>query len=204
MKKIALLATCIIGMAVCATAQYSDKITFGIKVGVNLDHQLFIKEGITTLPDNKIGFHAGVVVDMNPFSNFFFQPQLLFTTKGSSTTKTGEGTSRNELYYFELPLLLSYVFPVQRQLGLRIHAGPTASFGLWGNHTDIDGNKVDLFTDSRYKRIDAGLCFGGGLEYRQVFWTLNYDVGLYNILQKTGDYDHIHNRMLMVSMGYYF
>jgi hypothetical protein len=205
MKKLTLLTALIVGFAGSVAAQ-SEKVTFGVKAGLNIDHQLFTKNGITTLPDSKLGFHVGPMVDINLFANFFVQPQLLFTTKGSSTTQTGAGTTRNNLYYLELPVFLSYVFSIQNQLGIRAHAGPTVSLGLWGSQIDNNGNKSAMFTDSKFRRFDAGFCFGGGLEYRQVYFGFNYDVGLYNLAQKGSpyDYDHIKNRALMISMGYYF
>lgn len=202
MKKLFFLTALATVFALSASAQ--SRVSFGIRAGLNLDHQLFVNSGITTLPDNQLGFHVGAVSDIRLFADLYLEPVLMFTTKGSSTTQTGVGTSRDRMYYLELPLMLMYYFPViPDALGLSIHVGPMAALSLWGNHVDANGNKTAAFSDNHLQRFDTGVRFGGGLEFHQVYLGLSYDVGLYDLSPNNTSYK-LHNRTLMISMGYNF
>lgn len=203
MKKIFILTIFTIAFALSAMAQ--SRISFGARAGLNVDHQLYTLNGITTLPDNQLGFHAGAVCAIRMFADLYFEPGLMFATKGSSTTYTGTGTSHNRLYYLEMPLLLSYFFTVIPDvLGLTLNIGPYGALGLFGNDVDYNGTKSAAFSKSELKRFDAGLRFGGGLEFHRMYLGLNYDMGLRDIAQKGNALGKVVNRSVMISMGYNF
>ncbi len=202
MRKILLL----LALACLSTYTFAQsRVSFGVRAGLNVDHQLFEDNGITTLPDNQLGFHFGAVSDIRMFGSLYFEPGLMFTTKGSTTTQKGVGTSHNRQYYLEMPLLLSYYFTVVPDaLGISINAGPFVAMGLWGNSVDANGSESSIFSNSKMKRFDTGFRFGGALEFHQVLFGLSYDVGLYDVSQKENFDFNIKNRTLMISVGYNF
>ena len=54
-----------------------------------------------------IGYHAGVNVQIPVASEFYFQPGLLFSTKGAKNV-SGSVTNTTKLSYVELPLNMVY------------------------------------------------------------------------------------------------
>jgi hypothetical protein len=203
MKKTFLLAIFAAVFVLSASAQ--SRVSFGARAGINVDHQLYINNGITTLPDNQLGFHVGAVSDIRLFADLYLEPGLMFTTKGSSTTLTGQGISHERLYYMEMPLLLSYFFTViPDALGISLNVGPFAALGLWGNSIDYVGEKSSAFSNNGLRRFDAGVHFGGGLEFHQVYLGISYDVGLHDVAQSKNPIGSIKNRAIMISTGYNF
>ena len=84
--------------------QSSNSPRFGIKGGVNLSN-MFTKD--VTDKNTIIGFNGGLFLKMPLSSNFAFQPELIYTTKGSELDYNSfvSGRARFSLSYFELPLL---------------------------------------------------------------------------------------------------
>lgn len=202
MKKVFIL-TVLAAFTLSAAAQ--SRVSFGVRAGMNIDYQLYINEGITTLPDKQLGFHVGAVSDIRLFADLYFEPGLMFSTKGSSTTHTGFGVSHERLYYLEMPLLFSYFFTVVPDvMGVSLNVGPLMALGLWGQSVDFDGGKTNAFSSSGHKRFDTGIRIGGALEFHQVYLGLGYDVGMRNIAQKNNPNGSIKNRNIMISAGYNF
>src|SRR5512133_2348554 len=81
------------------------KMSFGVLGGVNLQNlntKDFAGDKITN--DMIIGYHLGVNVQIPIVPQFYFQPGLLFSTKGA---KYSDG-SKSKLSYIELPLNAVY------------------------------------------------------------------------------------------------
>jgi len=149
---IAILAT------VSSTFAQEQGISFGVRVGLNLNSATLSDEGKgekenPMLLNNNIGFHAGVVMDIPITSFLYFQPGVMFTTKGgiiedeyededSYDMGMGMGTyyryehGYNKLttnvYCIELPLMLSLKATLSNDLFLRANFGPYFDFGLSG------------------------------------------------------------------------
>jgi hypothetical protein len=97
-----------------AFAQSTDKskMSFGIVGGVNFQNLNGKDAGGDKLTNSMIvGYHAGVNVQIPIAPAFYFQPGLMFSTKGAKDTYTVLGTEitqTTKLNYLELPLNLVY------------------------------------------------------------------------------------------------
>jgi hypothetical protein len=134
-------------------AQEQKTISFGARVGLNLNSAKFIaveESDIQTLPyilDNHYGFHAGVVADIAINQFLYFQPGVMLSTKGGVINEEYEYTDRYQdnyehryskrtytisVYCIELPLMLSLKAPLAEDLFLRVNAGPYLDIGISG------------------------------------------------------------------------
>lgn len=146
--------------------------------------------------DNKLilGYHVGVNAQLPIVPEFYFQPGLLFSTKGSE--KTGVvSTTTYKLSYIELPLNFVY----KGLLGngyVMVGFGPYLGYAIGGKviteggsaslETDIEfQNEVDLgdpLLVHYFKAMDAGGNIFAGYEMASgIFIQLNTQLGMLNI-----------------------
>ena len=178
-------------------AQTSDnqKTSFSILGGANFQNQTGNDiNGDKISSKGIIGFHGGVKAMIPIATEFYFQPGLLFSTKGSKTTYNSI-TSNLKLSYLELPLNLVY----KSRLGsgsLLLGFGPYVGYGIKGNTTTESSlgkvkndvkfkSKVassDPLTTTYIKPLDVGGNIFAGYEMSGgLFIQLNTQLGLVNI-----------------------
>jgi hypothetical protein len=129
--------------------------TFGIKAGLNvanvtLDDDVeadFEQAGLELKP--RLGLVAGVFADVALTPQLSFHPEVLFSQKGFTLSPESEDldfTVTQQIDYVEVPLLLSYRFPIgQNGLGIGIEAGPTLAYKVsTGTSCDGEGDIEDL------------------------------------------------------------
>ncbi|MFC5271155.1 porin family protein [Adhaeribacter terreus] len=182
MKKLLLLAL----LAFSGVEAMAQDFRFGAKGGLN--YSGLTAKGINEKGfDNKLGWHAGLMVNIQYPGNTWFsiQPELLYTRKGyenfSDPVEIRDG-QQNLLYteqqggivrlnYLELPIMLNF------KLGLLIfEAGPQLSY-LVGYHNDAfitqtfpDGSDsstdspIRQYSQDRLHNFDFGLAGGLRLE----------------------------------------
>ncbi len=138
------------------------------------------------------GFTLGVTYDypINSIPNFSILGGLFYVPKGISMFEGEETYNAN---YLELQALAKYKIslPVlNNELNVFALAGPYVAFGVGGS-IDIEteeGKEDDMFEDLStfdiYKRFDAGLVLGLGVNYRNYSLTFRYGLGLTNIFDK--------------------
>jgi len=91
----------------------------GIRAGLNLAdvNGKTNGESVSDISKSRLGFHAGLVADITFADNFYFQPGLLFSTKGFKIEESqdigfGFGTITTSVTanvsYLEIPLNLGY------------------------------------------------------------------------------------------------
>jgi hypothetical protein len=150
-----------------------------------------------------VGFHAGFNANIPIAPQFYFQPGLLFSVKGSKNDlgiipvkASGDYPTVTKLSYVELPLNLLY----RAQLGegyILLGFGPYVAYGIGGKETTQYGSTSfektvefksevvvsdNLLTTAFYKRFDAGANIHFGYELSMgVFLQLNAQLGLLNI-----------------------
>ena len=168
-----------------------------------------------------IGFHAGVNAQIPIVPQFYFQPGLLFSTKGSKITD-GDVTGKYNLSYIELPLNLVY----KSQLGngfVMIGFGPYVGSGIKGKATyesslgsiesDVEFknevNANDPLTTTYFKALDIGGNLFAGYEMAGgIFIQLNTQFGMVNIHPEDnrfpGGETTIKNTGFGLSLGYRF
>lgn len=201
-----------------ATAQDMGKMSFGIIGGVNFQN-LNGKDvfGDKLENDMKIGYHIGANVRIPIAPEFYFQPGILFSTKGAKDNSTSTTYTTN-LSYVEMPLNLLY----RGLLGqgyIILGLGPYFGYGIMGNVKSDDSTNDIEFTNTveitdpltvpYYKAFDAGGNLFFGYEMANgISAQMNVQLGMvkinpeYKIL--TDDKSSIKNTGFGISLGYRF
>ncbi|MBN1769556.1 MAG: PorT family protein [Prolixibacteraceae bacterium] len=196
------------------------KTSFGILGGVNM--QTFSGKdagGVKLENDMLVGFHAGVNMLIPVAPEFYFQPGLLFTTKGAKNTNS-LFASTYSISYIELPLNLVY----RASLGngyVLVGFGPYVAYGIMGKakheggalsyESDIEFKNIveiaDPLTTSYFKALDAGGNVFVGYEMASgIFIQLNTQIGMLNIKpedkRNPNDESAMRNTGFGLSLGY--
>jgi len=204
--------------ATFATAQDNGKMSFGILGGLNFQN-LNGKDivGDKLENDMKIGYHIGANVRIPIAPEFYFQPGILFSTKGAKDNSTSPANTIN-LSYIEMPLNLVYK-GLLGQGYIILGLGPYFGYGIMGSvksddaTTDIEFTNTVEITDPLtvpyFKAFDAGgnLFFGYELA-NGISAQMNVQLGMvkinpeYKILSE--DKSSIKNTGFGFSLGYRF
>lgn len=217
MKKIWVLAFATSAIAMHARAQEST--TFGLRAGVNFQNINGKDFEGDKIEDNKLktGFHIGVNAEIPVAPEFYVQPGVLFSLKG---TKNDDLNAKVNLSYIEVPINFLY----KPELGggkLLLGIGPYVAFAVGGKVNPDDGDDVDIefekeITGAQYlsgkpyfKRFDAGGNLLFGYEFANKFSVqLNAQLGLVNINPEiegvSNDDTKWKNTGFGVSVGYRF
>jgi len=204
----------------------SSGMQFGILGGVNFQN-LNGKDysGDKLENDMIIGFHAGVNVLIPVAPEFYFQPGLLFSTKGAKNENVVLGTTfttTTKLSYIEVPLNLVYKGALSNGFVL-VGFGPYVGYGIGGKVT-IEGGAVTVENDVEFKNVvetddalltpyfkafDAGANVFAGYEMAGgLFLQLNAQLGLLNINPEDkripDDKTSVKNTGFGLSLGYRF
>jgi len=206
-----------------AQGTVNSKTSFGILGGVNLQN-INGKDmsGDKLENDMIIGFHAGVNVQLPVAPEFYFQPGLMYSTKGAKNTQGVLEGSYN-LSYVELPLNFVYKALLGNGYFL-LGFGPYIAYGIGGKAT-YEGGAASVETDIEFKNevesgdplttvyvkpFDAGANLFFGYELPAgLFFHLNTQFGLLDINPKdnriTGENNSIlKNTGYGLSLGYRF
>lgn len=209
-----------------AMAQGPGKMSVGILGGVNfqnLNGKDFTGDKLEN--DLIVGFHAGVNVQIPVAPEFYFQPGVLFSTKGAKHTGDVLGTDytgTTSISYIEVPLNLVYKGLLGNGYVL-LGLGPYVGYGIMGKvkaeggsvSTDQDiefKNVVELGDDPLvpyFKAFDAGGNIFFGYEMLSgIFAQLNAQLGMLNINPEykaiPDDKSSIKNTGFGFSLGYRF
>jgi hypothetical protein len=159
--------------------QSSDQnnIKFGIKGGLNISN-MFSKD----VQDNNtiMGFHGGLFLKLPITSALSFQPELLYTTKGSELTYNSfiTGKASFSLNYIEMPLLAV----INLTENFNIHGG--VYFASLTGVKITNKSSVDLFNfesdlkKSDFEMFDYGLVAGAGLDFNKFSLGIRYEYGM--------------------------
>ncbi|RYY32339.1 MAG: PorT family protein, partial [Sphingobacteriaceae bacterium] len=197
MKKI-LLTLCVVTASLTTFAQTP---TFGIRGGANFSKLNISASGtdISITSGTYTTFNAGVFADFK-FNNVSIQPGLFATGKGGKftsnlTDENGndiDGNATFKLLYLQVPVNVVYHAPVKGG-EFYFGAGPFVGYGIDAKGSASDGNtsqSADLKFggDGDFKTIDAGLNGIAGFKFTNGFMVnLNYDLGLTNIANESGE-----------------
>jgi hypothetical protein len=202
--------------------QGDSKMSFAILGGVGFQN-FNGKEGNGDKVENEmiLGYHAGINVQIPIVPEFYFQPGLLFATKGSKDVGTLL-TNTYKLSYIELPLNLVY----KGMLGnghVMVGFGPYVAYAI-GGKVLTDGGSLSLETDIEFKNevalgdpilvpyfkaLDAGGNIFAGYEMAAgIFIQLNTQFGMVKInpddLRFAETKAAIRNTGYSLSLGYRF
>jgi hypothetical protein len=159
----------------------------GPKVGVNIanlggdDADELIGESL----DSKTGFGGGIFF-MYQFSNMFaIQPEAYYSMKGATYKENG-GELTITLDYFEVPLLLKLIIPVEgSNIRPSIFAGPSVGFNTTAkSKVEFEGESAEEDLEN-VKKTEFGFVFGGGLGFligkNELGFDIRYILGLSTI-----------------------
>ncbi len=114
--------------------------------------------------------------------------------------------------YLEVPIMVSYVFPIPWVNNLNAHAGIGLYSAYWlsGKYKtegmDDSGERFD-FQKSEASRFDFGPAAGSALEYRlkhgSVLLDFRYELGLLDLQKKANDNTSNINRALIIGISYF-
>lgn len=193
----------IIGIAVMSMfyltsySQSSDnsKVSLGILAGVNFQNlNGEDSEGDKLSNEMLVGFHAGLNAQIPIAPEFYFQPGVLFSTKGAKDSGTGYKSQLN-LSYLEIPLEFMYKGSIGNGY-VMVGIGPYFGFGITGKYkletnsatleSNIEFSKSvdDSSSPDKYylKSFDAGGNIFAGYEMESgLFFRLNTQLGMVNI-----------------------
>lgn len=195
---------------------------FGLLGGINFQN-LTGKDVSGDNMDNDIliGYHIGANVQIPIAPEFYFQPGLLFSTKGAKTS-VGPLTSTYSLSYLEMPL--NFVYKGLLGAGyVMVGFGPYIGYGIMGKakheggslslENDIEFTNTvesgDPLTTTYFKPLDVGGNVFAGYELAGgLFFQLNSQLGMLNInpddKRFSSDKAAIKNTGFGLSLGYRF
>ncbi len=198
MKKITSLLVFVF-MMVLVTESHSQ--TFGIKGGLNIANLTYSGDGTTASVKSIMGIQVGPVADFKLQENLSFNTGLLFSIKGAKTEGT-DGITET-LDYLVVPLNLAYKFPINNDAKFFLQAGPYIGYALSGKDKYSDGTDDIKFGEKGgMKRGDFGIGFGAGLEFGAIVASLNYELGLSNMLDDATYKQK--NKVIQISVAYMF
>ena len=149
---------------------------------VNSDHP-FLDGG-----SGQTGLGVGMTIgfQLAPASPLFLETGLSYMEKG------GEGRYEHYgLNYLEIPLVMKYAYAVDRDFSIQPFFGGYMGVGVSGKIKDFGVRKAySSFDDEGFKRMDAGLRLGCGVQYDHLYAELGYDIGLANISHDYFDTSH--------------
>lgn len=167
-------------------------------------------------------FNVGVVAEIPVAPDFYFQPGLLFSTKGAKTSDEFLGQTMEmdiNLGYIELPLSLLYK-PVLGNGRLLLGFGPYLGYGVMGKAkytlssvtTEEDINWTNEYegdgTIAQFKPLDFGANVFFGYELPMgLSFQLNTQLGLANINPDSSEGNgevSVKNTGFGISLGYNF
>lgn len=153
MKKKLLLFCAALGATAGARPAAAQHVRVGLKAGLNYSNVTGYVDGIKRLLGPAAGFFAQVPLSAN--GRFLFQPELLYSAKGSKVTYPS-GTYRNRSHYVDVPLLAHLTTH-----GLFFELGPQVSFLAAARYETSNGTFTDL---SGSNRVAAGALAGIGYQ----------------------------------------
>lgn len=202
MKKFSLLILLCLISSLFASAQTR----IGFRGGLQLADMRNKPDDRTNLTDETkmlFGYQAGVVLDYSFNKVMFFQPGILYNSKGSKIEETVTilGISSTTIYrlnpqYIEMPLMFGVRFGLQN-LKLFGMAGPYLAYGIGGKsyfknttsgvvtlETEESikwGEKTSLTEPRDLRPFDLGLSFSAGIELGNTQISLFYSPSFTNI-----------------------
>ena len=208
------------------TVKNSGGTSFGLRAGVNFQNITGKDEDGNKLENDLLtGFNIGINAEIPLAPQFYFQPGLLFTTKGAKSEDLILGQTikgKINISYVELPLNFLYK-PMLGQGRLLMGFGPYVALGVGGKAT-YEGGGSSLSEDIEFKKtvklsdpddvfyvrpMDAGANLLFGYQFaNKVSVQLNAQLGLTKINPEyegaSNDRTDAKNTGFGVSLGYRF
>ncbi|MFC6267510.1 porin family protein [Frigoriflavimonas asaccharolytica] len=196
---------------------------FGIKGGMNVSS--LSKDADLSDQKSKIGFNAGVFVNLPVSESFSIQPEVLYSQYGSkvdgttvstfgATTITEKNSFSQDLDYIAVPVMFQYkLIP-----SLYLEAGPEFGFLMSAKQkgdssvtTTGGGNTNTISTNGTTDIKDNVNTFNFGVGIGAGYWITNniginarYVAGVTDVAKDRVSGDKVMNNVFQVGLGYKF
>lgn len=186
---------------------------YGFKFGPNLANWYGrdVREGSADLK-MKTGLLTGGFITFNIYRMFGFQPEILFTQKGTKVEFLGY-TLKDVTNYIEIPLLIkASPAPLGTGISPIFYFGPSIAFNIRGQAILKAGGEKEKSKIEDLKPIDIGLVYGTGIHYQpplegffgktELILEIRYTLGLTTISDLTDTV--IRNGVFSLLFGLFF
>lgn len=192
MKNLILIFSLIILTGTVVKAQ--ESVFFGAKAGVN-----FTNMNSDRFSDNNTmtGLHLGLLAEIPITDRFSIQPEVLYSTMGTSAEEImlggSPGTTEYKLDYIQVPVLAK-VYLTQ---SLSLEAGPSFNFLV---NEEIGGEETDFGSSFEFGgAVGASYKFRGGF-----FGDVRYFNGFTDAIDSENYTNSIKNNGFQVGVGFMF
>ncbi|MEO8148901.1 MAG: porin family protein [Bacteroidia bacterium] len=161
-----------------AQADRQNNSRFGIKGGLNVSN--LIANDVNN-NSGKLGFNGGLFLRIALTENISFQPELLYSMKGSELQYHNDfvnGTARFSLNYIDIPILA--VINLSRRVNVHggLYVASLTNVHI-KNEADIDAFDFEKeLNKDDFEPIDYGLVIGLGGDFDKVSLGIRYEYGL--------------------------
>ena len=166
---------------------YRHRVTdtyYGLRIGanfstVNSDDRYLDGGSLHT------GLNVGAVVGFQMIAHapIYFETGLSYVEKGGTGHIDGAKFTY-KLDYLEMPLVLKYNYIAAPLLSIQPYIGGYIAAGVGGQIKDFGHRHAySSFDDEGFRRFDAGIKVGCGLQFDHLYAEMGYDFGLSNISQ---------------------
>lgn len=178
------------------------KIEFGIKAGVTVS-------GFTTTPDIlcknvRLGYTLGGFARIPLKKHFFFQPEILHTSKGARIMVTPSGNVGGEytvdLNYIEAPFALG----VRLDRAMHLYVGGYVAGMIAASSHSLSRPDNDLgirsFSRDDFRTFDYGVLGGIGVDIKKLTFGMRYSSGL-SVIGRNSLLHNVSNNSLSVYLS---
>ena len=163
---------------------YGLRIGTGISTVMSDDNRL---DGGSPKTGLNLGFVTGF--QLEPATPIYVETGLLYAEKGGKGDYHGSFTY--SMNYLEVPLVLKYMHNFDTRTSLQPFAGVYGALGVSGQMKNFEQREAySVFDDDGFRRLDAGLRLGCGLQFDFLYAEMGYDLGLTNISRDFFDNSH--------------
>jgi hypothetical protein len=175
----------------------------GFRIGVNFSSPAVDPDPGDDFPlEGRTGIVGGVFYVFPVAPHFSIQPEWLYSQKRAEVTFPGEGTTKFDLDYFDVPILLRWDSTQAAASSFNVFAGPSFN---WRHRARAEGPEGDEDIREDIERIDLGLVLGAGIEAGRFVLDGRYQFGLKDINKESDEEGFtIKHRVFSVSAGVRF
>ncbi len=183
----------------------STPIVGGIQFGIN--HTGFDKSSLPGLQfENTLNASHGVFIEVPLSSLLALRTSFLIANKGVFVKPNTQSVMKQRIYlsYFEVPLLIKLILPIQLD-GLKpfLIGGPSFGFSVRNIFSHVQNGEEILYSRSQWNNNDGGVNLGIGFEGKHVSVFLQSYIGVNKITLDMDEFP-VKNRSLSLVLSYSF